>query len=151
VAFVALALSACTTVTTVRVTPEQLHTLAAMGPNDERRFEPVNDTEKVAHGNDEIRLLFTPTEGGLERGPSVTQAPWAKLYTLRWQGDYVTLTPIDHSTTLTVPAGDLTGAQVKMDRYSGSRTAGLVIGIVGGALSVALVFLALSFVHGGGG
>jgi hypothetical protein len=151
-AFVALTLSACTTVTTVRVAPDEVLALAGMDPNEERKFEPLKGPEMTARGEDEVRLLVTPVEPGVERAPSVTQAPWAKLYTLRMSGSFVALSPTDHrGDTLSLPAGAVTGAEVKMDRYSGSLTAALIAGLVGCALTVAFIVVLANVQIAGGG
>jgi len=133
----AFALTACTAVTSVRVTPDELQTLAGMEPNGERRFNPANEPAMVARGDDDLRLLVTPIGPGWERTPSVQQAPWGKLYTLRW-GSSITLTP-DRGGNLSLPATEVTGAQLKMNRYSGERTALLVWTIVGSIAFAAIV------------
>jgi hypothetical protein len=158
-AFVALTLSACTTVTTVRVTPEQLQALADMGPKQERRFDPANEPVMVARGDDDVRILVAPIEAGWEKTPSVTQAPWGKLHTLRCWGSFATLAPTERGGELSVPLQDVTGGQVRMDRYSGEKTAALV-GIILGtvafvALTVAVIVLlnsvSTSLIIAGGG
>jgi len=141
-ALVALALSACTAVTTVRVTPDQLQTLAGMGPDEERIFTAVDVKEtQIARGDDDIRLRVTPVGQERERNPSVQQEPWGKLYTLRW-GASVSLTLIDHRSSqlsLSLPATDVTGAELQMSRFSGWKTAGLVLCIIGSVVVAALI------------
>jgi hypothetical protein len=154
VALVALLLSACTAVTTVTVTPHELHALAGIGPDERRAFTGVDeDDHVVARGSDDVRLLVAPIGQPSERAPSVEQAPWGKLYTLRW-GSSVSLTPIDHGndeTTFSLPSAEVTGGEVRVKQYSGTRTTVLVLCIVGTALTVGfLVLLSQVKIAGGG-
>jgi hypothetical protein len=153
-AFVALTLSACTTVTTVRVAPDEVLALADMAPDEQRKFEPLKGPAMTARGEDEVRLLVSAIEPGSARVPPVTQAPWGKLYTLRMSGSFVALRPADHGETLSLPAGELTGAELKMNRYSASKTADLaaiLAGVIAGALSVAIIVVIWQAGQVGGG
>jgi hypothetical protein len=163
VALVAATLSGCTAVTTVTVTPNQLHALAGMGPNEERRFTAIDEDEAmVAKGEDDVRVRVTPI-GALagERPPPVQEEPWGKLYTLRW-GASVTLAPTVQSGSSTadlasVPATEVTGGELRMNRYSGTRTLILVLCIAGPIVATAIslgILAALGaagFSLGGGG
>jgi hypothetical protein len=151
-AFVALTLSACTTVSTVRVAPDEVLALADMAPDEQRKFEPLKGPEMTARGEDEVRLLVSAVEPGSE-GVPVTQAPWGKLYTLRMSGAFVAVSPTDRGGALSFPAGEVAGAELKMNRYSPSKTTDLAVviaGLVAGALFVALLVVVASSVQIGG-
>jgi hypothetical protein len=144
-ALVALALSACTAVRSVTVKPSELHALARMLPDEERIFTAVGEKETlIARGEDDVRLLRIPVGRDGERDRSTEPEPWGKLYTLRW-GSSVTLTPIvDRGASAplssSVPAAEVTGAELQMNRISGGRTAVLVACIVGPVAILAAVF-----------
>jgi len=156
VALIAVALSACTAVTTVTVKPDQLKALAGMGPNEERPFTAVDEDEgMVAKGEDDVRVSVTPIDATAgEHPPKVHEEPWGKLYTLRW-GSSVTLTPTvktDSNAAIlaSVPVTEVTGAELRMNRYSGTRTLILVLCIVGPIVSVAAFFGILALLGAAG-
>jgi hypothetical protein len=141
-ALVACALSACTSVTTVTVTPDHLAALADIGPNEEREFLPAEQGESptVARGSDEIRLLLTP-----HLGEPVTQEPWGKLCTLR-VGRSVSLTPLDEPgrpdpATRRVPLDEVEGAQLMLTQPDIGKT--LLLILIPSAIAVALATLAI--------
>jgi hypothetical protein len=137
---------ACTSTTEVRVTPDQLQALAGLPPDEKREFISPDQAEHLeARGDDEVQLQVRPG-----RRTSIVEMPWVQLCQLRWEPPYgfdqngPTGTISDG--VLRVPGRDLAGAEVRITRPDGGKTALLVVGIVLGAvaLSVVLVGIALA-------
>jgi hypothetical protein len=141
----AVFVSACTSVTEVMVTPEQLHDLAGLEPDQERAFAAEGHSKPlVARGDDEARLLVRP--GHI---PGTPGEPWVKLYNLRWAPDDERAANNRDVELYAVPAANLAGADVRISRVDTALTLALVAGILVGtvAAGLALSALALSQIH----
>jgi hypothetical protein len=142
--------SACTSVTRATVTPSQLETLAGLKPNEERSFLAGGNGERLyARGDDEVRLLLTADAPARKY-----QLPWVRLSELQWNPPTGTALPVGEAGTpearlLRVPVTDVTGADLRIDRYDPGLTVALVLGIVLGLAGVVVgsAFLASLTVH----
>jgi len=129
-AVIASMLAACTSVSRVVVTPDQLHGLVGLGPDEERAFVPLDQTQKlIARGDDEVRLQLRPG-----RPVSVAETPWVQLCQLQWEPPYG-FGPTGPTGTLSdgvvrVPAADVTGAELQVTHPDALKTTALVLGIL---------------------
>jgi hypothetical protein len=146
-ALTASTLAACTSVTRVSITPDQLHDLAGLAPSDERKFVPRDSTERmIARGDDPVRLLLRPGRPGLG-----TEGPWVGLCQLRWEPPYGFGSDVPTGTisdgVLRVPATELAGAELQITQPDEVKTTILVLGLVLGVSAAALLatWLAYSF------
>jgi hypothetical protein len=137
--------SACTSVTQVAITPDQVRAIAWLSPDKERHIV-VEKTGEIfdVNGENEVRLLVRPGDFPGEKG-----RPWVRLCDLRWYP--LTKSPPTDTTGIwlypddqiglsfyPVRASDLAGADVKVRVPNGWLTAALVGGIV---LGVAAAFV----------
>jgi hypothetical protein len=144
------AVSACTSVTQVSITPNQLHSLAGLPPDEERELiAPDRAKDLVARGDDEVRLQVRP--GG--HAP-IADMPWVQLCQLRWEDSYGFdqngPTGVISDGVLRVTGRDLVGAEVRITRPDGGRTAALVVGIVLGAVALSLAIGAFVLLQSSG-
>jgi hypothetical protein len=120
---IAMALAACTGVTRVTVTPEQLHSLAGLKPNEERGFRAEGHGETLyARGTDEVRLMI---ETGTP--PRTLDTSWMQLSELQWGARPMAPSRESAEETLHVPAEDVKGADVRLIRYDPALTVGLAV------------------------
>jgi hypothetical protein len=137
-AVIALALAACTSVTRITITPDELHSLAGIAPV-ERRDIPVDGEDEpfVVTGEDVVHIRVA------QAGRRVTDEPWGKLYTLRW-GQSVSVSPTispgePDFGPVRVPVEDVRGATLEQVKPDGKKTTALIIGIVVGTLFLTAV------------
>jgi hypothetical protein len=136
---VAIILTGCTSVTRVGVAPDQLRTLAGIGPDEERGVIPRGETQMItARGTDPLRLEVRP-----EWHAHAREQPWGQLSTLRW-GPKVSVVPTvapgeGAPRVHTVPVDAVMGGEIEVSHPDALRTSELVLGVV---LGVAVVGLA---------
>jgi hypothetical protein len=129
---IALVLSACTSVTQVSITPDQVQSLAGLPPTEEREFiSPDHEEPLMARGDDEVQLRVRPG-----KRDAIAEMPWVQLCQLRWEPLWPTGVISDG--VLRVPGSDLVGAEVRISRPNAGNTTALVVVIVLGAVVLGL-------------